>query len=207
MSRPAWQSASPRLVLASASAARRLLLEAAGLELSSMPADIDEEAVRAEGARQHLAHGEVASKLARCKALHVSRRCADALVIGADQILSSGGEMWGKPGNLSEARRQLAALRGGRHVLHTAVALAESGCVVWQHLASPVVVLRHASDALLDAYVEAEGALLLTTVGACRIEGPGQLLVETLEGEHAAILGLPMLAVLGELRRRGVVMA
>ena len=207
MNLAAWQSASPRLVLASASPTRRALLEAAGLAVSVAPADIDEEAVRSAGAREGRPHDGIAAELASRKAVCVSRHSGEALVIGADQILSARGAMWSKPADLSEARRQLAVLRGGRQVLHTAVALATAGQVVWRHLSSPEIVLRDASDPLLDAYVAFEGEKLLQTVGACRIEGPGQLLIETVAGEHAAVLGLPMLALLGELRRRGVVMA
>ena len=207
MTRHPWQSDGPALILASASYARRALLAAAGLAFESIAAEIDEETVRTASEANGASHAEIALDLADRKAIAVSRLHPRALVIGADQILSAHGVMWSKPTDLAHARRQLGALRGSVHVLHTAVVLAEDGEVGWRHLASPEITARRSSDALLDLYVEAEGDSLLQTVGACRAEGAGQILLEHVVGEHAAILGLPLLALLAELRRRGILMA
>ncbi len=149
---------------------------------------------------------ELAFDLAERKARAIAGRRHGALVIGADQVLAVGSSWFDKPATLVEARQQLERLRGSRLVLHTAIVLVQDHRLIWGHSAEPVLTMRNASDALLDLYVESEGPALLSCVGACRVEGPGQLLFDAIEGEQSAILGLPLLALLAELRRLSVVL-
>ncbi|MBV8615782.1 MAG: Maf family protein [Acetobacteraceae bacterium] len=201
-----FQELAPPLVLASASAARRRLLEAAGLTFAVCPAAVDEAEVkrsaRAEGARAD----DAARRLAALKAERVAAREPNAIVIGADQILVCGASWFDKPEHRHAAREQLRALRGKAHVLSTAVVCQRSGQRLWQHVAQPRLVMREFSDAFLEAYLGAEGAAVTSSVGAYRLEGLGIHLFERIEGEHAAILGLPMLPLLGFLRRQGVLL-
>ncbi len=194
----------PRLVLASASAARRALLSAAGLDFEVRPVWIDEPAVRATARAEGSGPGDTALLLAGLKAAHI--RDPDALVIGADQILECGGTWFGKPADLAAARRHLLALRGRTHVLHTAIVCHRDRAEIWRHLAVPSLTMRRFSDAFLDRYLALEGDRATASVGAYRLEGPGMQLFSRIEGEHAAILGLPMLALLDLLRRHGVVL-
>lgn len=201
-------SADPsRLVLASGSATRRGLLEAAGLTFEVVPADVDEAALRdrlfAESAS--VSHESVAHALADAKAAEVSARRPDALVIGADQVLSFEGALFEKPKSTDEARAQLQRLRGKPHALHAATALARSGQVEWRNLDTARLTFRAFSDAALDAYLAHAGTAVLTSVGAYQIEGPAIQLFERVEGSHSTILGLPLLPLLAELRRRGVI--
>ena len=147
---------------------------------------------------------EAALLLAEAKAAAVARHHPEALVIGGDQILSASGEWFDKPVSLDEARRQLGRLRGRSQRLHTAVALRRGSITLWTHLAEPEIRLRHVSDVVLDAYVAEEGEALLDCVGACRVEGLGQLLIERIDGDHTSILGLPLLPLLAALRDEGV---
>ena len=199
-----WQAETPALLLASASPARAALLQAAGLRFVARPARIDEAAVkqacRAEGAEA----AETALLLARLKAGRL--RDPAALVIGADQILVAGADWFDKPDSPEAARRQLLMLRGREHELVTAVVVCRDGEPVWQHVARPRLLMRRFSDAFLDAYLAAEGERLTESVGAYRLEGPGVQLFDRVEGEHAAVLGLPLLALLGFLRQHGVLM-
>ncbi len=203
----AWQRAVPPLVLASASEARRRLLAQAGLAFTVMPSRLDEAPIKASCRERGLDPGETALTLAAAKAAEVAACCPDHLVLGADQILSSAGVWFDKPPDLAAARAQLRQLSGRRQVLHTASVLWQGGDIVWRHLAEAVLDAREVSDAFLDAYVAIEGDALLASVGACRIEGPGQQMFRAIEGEHAAILGLPMLALLDALRDRGVLLS
>ncbi len=199
---PMLQAAAPALVLASGSAARRALLEAAGLRFAVQPVAIDEAALRETVQAEGGSAEEAALALAGMKA----RRAAagDGLVIGADQILACDGAWFGKPADRDAAADQLRALRGRTHSLATAVACWRGGAEIWRHVASPRLSMRRFSDAFLDAYLAAEGDAVLGSVGCYRIEGLGAHLFDAVEGEHAAILGLPLLPLLGFLRQHGV---
>ena len=194
----------PPLVLASGSAARRALLASAGLRFRVQPAVLDEAAIRDVLRAAGASHGAAAA-LATAKAGQVME--PGALVIGADQMLVCDGNWFDKPPDLAAARAQLQALRGRRHELVTAVACWRDGREVWRHEARPSLVMRRFSDAFLDAYLAAEGSACLQSVGAYRLEGPGMQLFERIDGEHAAALGLPMLALLAFLRESGVLLA
>jgi septum formation protein len=185
----------PRLILASASASRRALLAAAGLRFDVQPADIDEAAVK-RVARA----ADAALELATLKARRIAEREPDAVVIGADQILVQAGEWFDKPPSVAAAREQLCALRGRSHVLATAVVCQQGARWVWRHVAEPRLTMRGFSDDFLDDYLRAEGDDVTSTVGAYRLEGQGIHLIASVEGEHSAILGLPMLGLLAVLR-------
>jgi septum formation protein len=194
-----------RLVLASASPYRRRMLEAAGLTLAVAPADVDEEAVKRDLVRAGAAPKAIAEALARVKAETVSRPRGAALVIGADQVLALGDRIFSKARDIAEARRQLLTLRGKSHQLHTAAALATGGKAVWSIVESATLTMRAFSDAFLDDYLAAAGDRVTATVGAYEIEGRGVQLFERIEGDVFTIIGLPLLALLADLRARGVV--
>ena len=200
------QRTPPELVLASASSTRRTLLEAAGLVFTTAPAAIDEAAIRDAARAEGAEATEAALRLAELKAERVARRRPAALVIAADQILVCDGRWYDKPADLAIARAQLAALRGRRHHLATAVLCWGGGMRLWHHIAAPRLTMRAFSPAFLDAYLAAEGERLLTSVGAYRLEGLGVHLFDRIEGEHSAILGLPLLPLLGFLRQHGVLL-
>lgn len=204
---PAWQAASPSLVLASGSATRRQLLEALQLEFEALASDVDEASIKREKRAAGATPGDTALALAEAKAHAVGALRPDALVIGADQILSCDETWFDKPADLAEAHRQLSTLRARAQTLHTATVFVTGGRTVWRHLAEPRLVMRAFGDEMLEAYLAAEGEAVLFSVGACRVEGPGLLLFETIAGEQAAILGLPMLAVTAALRARGILLS
>src|SRR5438105_3442600 len=158
------------IILASASTARASLLEAAGVVFSIKPASIDETGTKtaARAARQSAI--ACARTLAAEKAGYVSDRHPDALVIGADQILVAGDEWFDKPQSLAEARQQLLSLRGRTHVLATAACVLCAGAQLWHVTSAPEMTMRSFGEAFLDRYIEAEGNVLLGSVGAYRFE-------------------------------------
>lgn len=196
------QRDAPPLVLASQSAARAMLLRGAGLRFEARPARVDEDsikrAMRAEGATA----ADTALALAGFKAQRI--RDPAALVIGADQLLVCGDAWFDKPDGMDGARDHLQRLRGREHCLVTAVVCHRGGAEVWRHVATPRLQMRGFSDAFLDDYLAAEGDAVLRSVGAYRLEGLGVHLFDRVEGEHSAILGLPLLPLLGFLRQHGV---
>lgn len=199
------QHASPPLILASASASRCALLAAAGLHVTVRPAAIDEAAVKRKARSEGLDATAAALRLADAKAAEVARQEPQALVIGGDQILACDGTWYDKPEDLAAARRQLLALRGRTHELATGVVCRAGNRLLWQHAALPRLTMRAFSEPFLDAYLAAEGELVLGSVGAYRLEGPGVQLFARVEGDHASILGLPLLPLLEFLRNAGVV--
>jgi septum formation protein len=208
----ALQSAEPRLVLASSSATRQALLTRAGLVFEAMPAAVDEAALKEGAQAEGIPAEDAAIILAEAKAERIARRRPEALVIGGDQLLTcrmeDGTERWfDKPADLAAARRQLLALRGRTHRLVTATVAWRGGQRVWQDVTIPRLTMRHFSEAFLDAYLAAEGEALLSSVGAYRLEALGAHLFSRVEGEHSAILGLPLLPLLHFLRGHGAVLA
>ena len=193
-----------RLILASQSSYRAGVLAAAGLRVEAMAAHVDEAAIKACARAEGASAGEAAMLLASLKAERIARRYPDALVIAGDQILVCGEQWFDKPVDIDEARDHLRALRGKTHTLETAVLCQRGVRRMWQHLARPRLTMRDFSDAFLEQYLAREGAVLTTTVGGYRVEGPGVQLFERIEGEHGAIMGLPMLPLLEFLRQHGV---
>lgn len=194
-----------RLILASASRARRQLLEQAGLAFDVVPSGVDEDAIRTMLA-EHDPHGgpkRVARALARAKAEEVGTRCPGALVIGSDQVLALGGEVFTKPPDLAAAHAALTRLAGRTHHLHAAVSIAVGGHEVWSHLDTAALAMRPLSKAFIDAYLARAGERVCASVGAYELEGLGVQLFDRIDGDYFTILGLPLLPLLAELRARG----
>jgi septum formation protein len=200
------QAAEPRLVLASASVARQALLAASGLTFSTQPAHIDEDEIKRSGKADGVSSLEVALLLAELKAERVTRRERDALVIGADQLLVCGDRWFDKPVDAADMRAHLQALRGKTHTLVTAMVLMRDGQRIWHHVSQPCLTMRSFSDQFIDEYIALDGTTALSSVGGYRLEGPGIHLFERIDGDHSAILGLPLLPLFGFLRQHGVLL-
>ena len=195
------------IVLASGSRARREMLAAAGVPFTVQAADVDEPAIRA---RMHKADANVdpkkiAAVLAAAKAEDVSGKIGGSLIIGADQVLALGNELLSKAPSLEAAREALRQLRGRTHELHSAVAFAERGKILWAHVGTARLTMRDFSDAFLDDYLLRAGDRVGHSVGAYELEGLGVQLFDKIEGDYFTVLGLPLLPVLAELRQRGII--
>lgn len=176
------------------------MLYAAGVSYDTVGPDIDESAVKA----RFFDGAAIASQLAAAKALSVT--FDDDWVIGSDSVVSAGGRLFDKPRDRAEARAHLANLRGKRHELLTAAAVARNGAVLWRLIERPFLFMRPFSDEFLDAYLAAIGDSALASVGAYQLEGLGAQLFARIEGDYFSVLGLPLLPLLDFLRGHGVVM-
>jgi septum formation protein len=195
-----WQDDRP-LVLASRSAVRRHMLEAAGIPVEICVPDVDERAV--EKAAGTPAPPDAAVLLAREKAQAAARLRPGRIVAGADQTLAFEGRRLNKPADVSGARNQLMMLAGKTHYLHSAVALARDGKVLFDAIDTASLTVRPLSRAFLDRYLDAAGGAVLSSVGAYQLEKTGIHLFERIDGNYFTILGLPLLPLLDFLRRHG----
>ncbi|MEO7027204.1 MAG: Maf family protein [Caulobacteraceae bacterium] len=192
------------VILASASTARAALLAAAGVSFQAKAPRLDEEIAKRRLEAAGVSAGELALGLAEQKALSLD--AGDAVVIGADQTLSLDGDVAHKAGDLEAARQRLAALRGRPHQLHAAVVLARNGAIRWRHLATASLIMRWFSDAFLDDYLARYGGEALGAVGCYRLEDAGAQLFDSIEGDYFSILGLPLIPLLGALRREAALL-
>lgn len=194
----------PPLVLASKSASRRRLLEAAGIPLEIDPAEIDERAVEQSQAAKAGAK-EVAMLLAREKALATAARHSKGIVLGADQTLAFGARRFSKPPSRKAAAVQLAELSGKTHELHSAAAVACEGKIAFEAVTTARLTMRPLSSAFIDAYLDAAGDRVSSSVGAYQLEGLGIHLFEKIEGDHFTVLGMPLFPLLAYFRAAGMI--
>jgi septum formation protein len=192
-----WRGQSP-LILASQSRARQTLLANAGIAFEVISADIDERAIQRSSGLA--APADIAALLAREKAAAVSRQRPGSVVVGADQTLALGRELFSKPDDRAQARAQLGRLAGGDHELHAAVAVARDGKIMFETVALARMTMRSLSAGQIDTYLDAAGEAVTGSVGAYQLEGLGVHLFERIEGDHFTILGLPLLPLLAFLR-------
>lgn len=197
---------SAAIVLASKSLARRAVLEGAGVPVEIAGSGVDEDVTKTALKDRGATPKRIAEALAEEKALAVSRSRPE-FVIGADQTLELAGALYDKVETLAEARDRLQHLRGKTHQLHSAVVVAQGGRVVWREVETATLTMRDFSDAFLEDYLRSEGAAALGSVGCYRLEGPGAQLFASIEGDYFAILGLPLLGLLGFLREHGALAA
>ena len=192
-----------RLVLASQSASRRAMLEAAGVPFTAEPALVDEDALKASFGRDR--PRDLADALAQLKALKVSQRHPTALVLGSDSLaVLDDGTVLDKPRDRDDARAHLEAMSGRRHDLVSAVVIAEQGRAVWRHVEAARIFVRPLSAAFIETYLDAEWPAIAGCVGCYRVEGPGVQLFTRIEGSQFTVLGMPLLPILEYLRVRGV---
>jgi septum formation protein len=196
-----WRGPQP-LILASQSHARQMLLGNAGISFEAVPADIDERAIQKDSGLS--APGEIAGLLAREKANFISTKNPGRYVVGADQTLALGNRLFSKPAGRTQAAEQLRLLAGATHELHSAVAVARDGKILFSEVSIARMTMRQLSDEEIKTYLDAAGEAVTTSVGAYQLEGPGVHLFERIEGDHFTILGLPLLPLLAYLRGQGL---
>ena len=203
--RPKIWTAEAGLILASGSATRRAMLASAGLMPDIVPAAIDERALEARlGLNADSA--TIAAMLASAKAMAVGLDRPDRYVLGADQTLAVGSVQLHKAADREGAKASLVLLSGRSHSLHSGLALAHGGRIVWSHVETATLHVRVLTPAFIESYLDLMGDAALKSVGAYQYEGIGVHLFERISGDQSTILGLPLLPLLAELRRLGLVL-
>lgn len=194
-----------RLVLASGSPFRKAMLEAAGVDIDVVPAEIDERVIEKTLESTGASPEDVAQVLAEAKAIDVSEKNPGRLVLGCDQTLSLGDELFHKPKDMEAARRHLLKLSGATHQLNSAAVLARNGEAFWRHVGVANMTMCKLEPAFIGRHLARVGPMALNSVGAYQIEGEGVQLFEKIDGDHFTIVGLPLLPLLKELRELGAI--
>ena len=189
------------IVLASGSASRKAMLEAAGVAFEAIPAKVAERALEAEMAGADAA--EIAQGLAAAKAAAVSAAHPARLVLGSDSLVEVDGRRFDKPATREDAAEHLRFFSGRTMTLHSAAALARDGRIVWVGADFARLVWRDLGEEFIAAYLDAEWPAVSHCVGVFRIEGPGVQLFERIAGDQFTVLGMPLLPVLAALRDQG----
>jgi len=192
-----------QLILASSSSSRRRMLEDAGVSFTIAAPNVDEDLMKDVLVGGGAEAGVVADALAQAKAIAISERHRDALVLGADQILRCGERIFSKAVDESEAAATLLALRNTEHELISAAVIARGGVPIWRRTESAFLRMRNFSDEFLQEYLTAELPDILGSVGCYRIEGRGAQLFSEVKGDQFCIRGLPLIPVLDALRHFG----
>ena len=191
--------ANEKIVLASNSASRKAMLEAAGVPFEAHGADVDERGLEAE--MEGAEPAEIAQALAAAKAAAVE---ADGVVLGSDSLVEVDGRRFDKPASREQAAEHLRFFSGKVMTLHSAAALAKDGQIVWVGSDFARLRVRELSEEFIEAYLDAEWPEVSYCVGVLRIEGPGVQLFESIMGDQFTVLGMPLLQVLAALREQGV---
>jgi len=189
------------IVLASNSASRKAMLEAAGIAFEAEGAAVDERALEAE--MEGAEPAEIAQALAAAKAAAVSAARPDALVLGSDSLVEVAGKRFDKPASRDEAAEHLRFFSGKVMTLHSAAALARGGQIAWVGSDFARLRVRELSEDFIAAYLNAEWPAVSSCVGVFRIEGPGVQLFDSIAGDQFTVLGMPLLQVLDALREEG----
>ncbi|MCW1382262.1 Maf family protein [Novosphingobium sp. KCTC 2891] len=189
------------IILASQSASRKAMLEAAGVPFEAQSADVDEAEIKRE--LIGVPACEIAKILAEAKALAVSVAAPGRLVLGGDSLVEVGGRLFDKPKSREQAIEHLEFFSGQEMHLHSAAVLIRDGVTAWRHCEVANLRVRRLSRSFIDSYIDREWPQVSGCVGVFRIEALGVQLFETIEGSHFTVLGMPLLALLGALRAQG----
>lgn len=194
-----------KIILASGSPYRAALLRNAGIDFEAVPASVDERLVESLLRDSGTGPEDVAVILAEAKAMEVSERFPEALVLGCDQTLSLGDDILHKPEDMEAARRRLLALSGRTHQLNSGAVLVRGGETIWRDVGIARLTMRALDPGFIGRHLSRVGDKALASVGAYQIEGEGIQLFDHIEGDTFTIVGLPLLALLKELRELGAI--
>jgi len=200
---PQIMPTSPQIILASQSAIRQKILRDAGVIFKALPARVDEETVLLSLQAENASPRDIADTLAELKAEKIARKYPEAVVLGSDQILSFQGKLLTKPETPEIAREHISAFSGGTHSLISAAVIYFDGKPVWRNIAIAKMTVRNLSEDYIGAYVDRNWSEIQYCAGAYQIESEGARLFSRIDGSYHAVLGLPLLPVLGYLTQRG----
>jgi septum formation protein len=197
----------PSLILASQSLSRAKILKNADISFKAVPSAVVEGEIKSLAQSKGWSIQETALELARAKARVITKSYPQDYIIGADQMMQCEGRWFDKASSLQEAKDQLRFIQAKSHTLASACVIFHQGHEIWSTLVTPELVVRPLSEAFIDAYVARLGDEILRSVGCYQVEGLGAQLFKEIKGDIFTIMGLPLLPLMSELRRLGVLMS
>lgn len=202
-----WELPGQKIILASTSKTRQKMLTDCGLAFEAVAAPVDEDAIRGAASAESMPPLDIAILLAEMKAQRLALQGVEGMIIGCDQLLECEGKLYGKPKNKSMAAEQLSELGGKPHRLLTAAVIFQNGIRIWHAHAAPKLTIRNMSDAEIDSYLDRIGEAAFYSPGSYQIEGLGAQILQKIEGDPYAILGMPLLDLLNFLRNHGLTLS
>lgn len=196
-----------RLILATSSETRLRMMAAANVQAESIPARIDEDAIRASLEAEAAKPRDIADTLAELKARKIAEKNPDAVVIGSDQVLAFEGRVFAKPETPEDARTQLLALRGKTHSLLSAAVVYEKAEPVWRYVGEVRLTMGQFSESWLDGYIDRNWDSIRYSVGGYKLEEEGVRMFVDVRGDYFTVLSLPLLPLLAYLGNRGFIAA
>jgi septum formation protein len=193
------------LILASQSSARQNMLCNAGINFKSIPADLDEEKIINDLLNEGASSGNIATTLAKEKALSISKINLEDYIIGSDQVLSMDEKIYSKVKTKEEAIKRLLEFQGKEHFLTSSVAVARAGKILWHKMDAVALKMKPMSHQDIEKYAENVGDVLISCVGCYAIESLGIRLFKEIRGDFFTILGMPLLPLLNFLEKERVV--
>jgi len=188
------------LILASSSGIRKIILEKHNFNILVHAPNVDEEEIKKSLLQENATPKEVAETLARLKAVKISGKYKDQIVLGADQVLSLEGRIFGKPKDKKEAKFILQQLNNREHELISSICLAKNSSSIWNYTESSFLKMKKFNDLYLDEYLNNISDDILQRYGVYQIEGEGRKLFLEIKGDDFSIMGMPVNALIDYFR-------
>jgi len=180
------------LILASSSGIRKIILEKHNFNILVHAPNVDEEEIKKSLLQENVKPKEVAETLARLKAVKISGKYKDQIVLGADQVLSLEGRIFNKPKDKKEAKFILKQLNNREHELISSICLAKNGSSIWSYTESSFLKMKKFDDLYLDEYLNNISDDILQRYGVYQIEDEGRKLFAEIKGNDFSIMGMPV---------------
>ena len=184
------------LILASSSGIRKIILEKHNFNILVHASNVDEEEIKKSLLQENATPKEVAETLARLKAVKISGKYKDQIVLGADQVLSLEGRIFNKPKDKKVAKLILKQLNNREHELISSICLAKNGSSIWSYTESSFLKMKKFDDLYLDEYLNNISDDILQRYGVYQIEDEGRKLFAEIKGNDFSIMGMPVDALI-----------
>jgi len=184
------------LILASSRGIRKIILEKHNFNILVHAPNVDEEEIKKSLLRENAKPKEVAEILARLKAVKISGKYKDQIVLGADQVLNLKGRIFGKPKDKKVAKFILQQLNNREHELISSICLAKNGSSIWSYTESSFLKMKKFDDLYLDKYLNNISDDILKQYGVYQIEHEGRKLFSKIKGNEFSIMGMPVNALI-----------
>ncbi len=181
-----------KLILASKSKVRKEILDKNNIPAEVQPSSVDEDPIKQSLLNENASPEIISKNLAELKAIKVSQKNFDVLVLGADSVIDLNGELISKPQNREEALGILKKLNGKKHNLVSSVCISKNGSMIWNHTDKATLTMKKFSDKELEEYLSKISDESLYAYNVYQIEGEGKNLFLKIDGDKNTIMGLPI---------------